>query len=148
MRLGKKWSISETFKREHEISANFMRHPDFVEGVKARLMSKPARQAEWKPATLAEVTNETVDSFFQIPDGQPRLQLLSEGDYNAYPHAHFALPSEKEIEDVVRQGHPSRRPVVDALLEKYAHREGVRRKVVEVLARKTTTETGEGIKWI
>jgi 3-hydroxyisobutyryl-CoA hydrolase len=148
MRLGKKWSISETFQREHEISANFMRHPDFVEGVKARLMSKPARQAEWTPATLAEVTDQTVDSFFQIPDGQSRLELLSKGDYKDYPHAHFALPSEKEIEEVVRQGHPSRRPVIDALLQKYAQREGVRRKVVEVLARKTTVEAGEGLKWI
>ena len=148
MRLGKKWGISETFQREHEISANFMRHPDFVEGVKARLMSKPPRQAEWKPATLAEVTNEAVESFFQIPEGESRLALLSEGDYDAYPHAHFALPSETEIEQVVRQGHPSRRPVVDAFLEKYSHREGVRRKVVEVLARKTTTESGEGLKWI
>ena len=148
MRLGKKWSISETFQREHEISANFMRHPDFVEGVKARLMSKPARQAEWKPATLQEVTDETVESFFKIPEGESRLALLSQADYNEYPHAHFALPSEKEIEHVVRQGHPSRRPVVDAFLQKYAHREGVRRKVVEVLARKTTTESGEGLKWI
>ncbi|CAG8075716.1 unnamed protein product [Penicillium salamii] len=148
MRLGKKWSISETFQREHEISANFMRHPDFVEGVKARLMSKPPRQAEWKPATLAEVTDETVESFFKIPEGESRLPLISEGDYNAYPHAHFALPSEAEIEEVARQGHSSRRPVIEAFLEKYSHRDGVRRKVVEVLARRTTTESGEGLKWI
>jgi 3-hydroxyisobutyryl-CoA hydrolase len=148
MRLGKKWSISETFQREHEIAANFMRHPDFVEGVKARLMSKPPRQAEWKPATLPEVTEDIVDSFFKIPQGERRLALLSKGDYNNYPHAHFALPSEKEIEEVAREGHSSRRPVVDHFLQKYAHREGVRRKVVEVLARKTTTASGEGLKWI
>lgn len=148
MRVGKKWSITETFQREHEIAGNFMRHPDFVEGVKARLMSKPARQAQWQPATLAEVTDEIVDSFFKIPEGETRLDIPNENDYTSYPHAHFALPSENEIEQVVRQGHSSRRPVVDAFLQKYAHREGVRRKVVEVLARKTTTDSDKGIKWI
>ncbi|KAJ5492132.1 hypothetical protein N7453_010229 [Penicillium expansum] len=148
MRLGKKWTISETFQREHEIAANFMRHPDFVEGVKARLISKPARQAEWQPATLKEVSDETVDNFFDIPNEASRLTLLSKGDYKYYPHAHFALPSEREIEEVVRQGHASRRPVVDYFLQKYAHREGVRRKVVEVIARRTTTSSPEGLKWL
>lgn len=148
MRLGKKWGISEAFQREHEISANFMRHPDFVEGVKARLMSKPPRQANWKPATLKEVSNKAVDNFFKIPAGESRLPLLSEGDYHDYPYAHFALPSEKEIEKVVREGHASRRPVIDHFLEKYAHREGVRRKVVEVIARRTTTSSPEGLQWI
>lgn len=148
MRLGKKWTISETFQREHEIAAKFMRHPDFVEGVKARLVSKPPRQAEWQPATLKEVSDKTVDNFFEIPNKQSRLTLLSEGDYKYYPHARFALPSEKEIEEVVRQGHASRRPVVDYFLEKYAHREGVRRKVVEVIARRTTTSSPEGLKWV
>ncbi|KAJ6184714.1 hypothetical protein N7519_006015 [Penicillium mononematosum] len=148
LRLGKKWTISETFQREHEIAANFMRHPDFVEGVKARLMSKPARKPEWQPATLDEVSDKTVDKFFEIPEGDSRLPLLSQGDYKNYPHAHFALPSEKEIEKVVRQGHSSRRPVVDYFLQKYAHREGVRRKVVEVIARRTTTSSPEGLKWV
>ncbi|KAJ5817581.1 Crotonase core [Penicillium robsamsonii] len=148
MRLGKKWSISETFQREHKVAANFMRHPDFVEGVKARLMSKPARQPEWQPATLKEVSDKTVDGFFEIADHETRLPLLSQGDYENYPHAHFALPSEEEIEKVVRQGHPSRRPVVDYFLQKYAHREGVRRKVVEVIARRTTTSSPEGLKWV
>ncbi|KAJ5558333.1 Crotonase core [Penicillium sp. DV-2018c] len=147
MRLGKKWSISETFQREREIAANFMRHPDFVEGVKSRLMSKPPRQAEWKPATLAEVSDEEVERFFTIPEGEFRLPLLSEKDYKNYPYAHFALPSEEEIAQVVREGHASRRPVIDHFLQKYAHREGVRRKVVEVIARRTTT-TSEGLKWI
>lgn len=148
LRLGKKWTISETFQREHEIAANFMRHPDFVEGVKARLMSKPARQAEWQPATLQEVSDTTVDNFFKIPENESRLALLSQGDYKNYPHARFALPSEQNIEEVVRQGHASRKSVVDYFLERYAHREGVRRKVVEVLARRTTKSSPEGLRWL
>ncbi|KAJ5757627.1 uncharacterized protein N7511_006321 [Penicillium nucicola] len=147
LRLGKDWTIAETFQREHAISGHFMRHPDFVEGVNARLVSKPPRQAEWQPATLQEVSDEAVEEFFKIPEGEERLSLFSEVDYKKYPHAHFALPSENEIEEVVRQGHGSRRPVVEYFLEKYAHREGVRRKVVEVITRKTSKTAEGGFKW-
>ena len=89
LRVGKTWSIAETFQREYEIAANFMRHPDFVEGVKARLISKPPRQAQWQPATLEEVSQEAVDAFFTIPEGENRLPLLSEGDYDSFPHRRF-----------------------------------------------------------
>lgn len=141
MRLGKNWSIAEAFQREHQISANFMRHPDFVEGVKARLMSKPPRQAEWKPATLQEVTPDYVDSFFAIPEGESRLQLYSDGDFHDYPHAQFALPSEQDIENFVRE-----KTSPEDFARKWGNKEGVREKVAEVLARRTV-KTAEGLKW-
>lgn len=147
MRVGKKWSISETFQREHHIAAKFMQHPDFVEGVKARLMSKPARQASWQPATLQEVTNADVDAFFQIPQGETRLPLLSETDYDNYPHAHYALPSEAEIEKVVRGNTQAQDKVVSEFVQKWGNKEGVREKVAEVLARRTV-RTPEGLQWV
>ncbi|KAK5791383.1 hypothetical protein VI817_006692 [Penicillium citrinum] len=147
MRLGKKWSISETFQREHQVAANFMRHPDFVEGVKARLMSKPPRQAEWQPATLAEVSNDTVESFFAIPEGESRLQLLSEGDYTSYPHEQLALPSENEIEKFVRNHGTSAPQVISEFAQRWNQKEGVREKVSEVLSRRTK-RTEKGIEWV
>lgn len=147
MRLGKKWSISETFQREHEISANFMRHPDFVEGVKARLMSKPPRQAEWQPATLAEVSQETVDAFFTMPEGEGRLPLMTNKDYNRYPHERFALPSEREIEKFVRERGKSDRQVVEEFAQRSNQKEGVREKVTEVLSRRAG-KTPEGYRWL
>ncbi|KKK20460.1 hypothetical protein P175DRAFT_0498677 [Aspergillus ochraceoroseus IBT 24754] len=146
LRLGRKWSISETFQREHHIAARFMRHPDFVEGVKARLVSKPARQAEWQPATLGEVADEQVSEFFNIPEGETRMSLLSEGDYEAYPHARFGLPSEKEIEKFVRAGSESQKQIVDEFVAKWGNKDGVKEKVAEVLARRTT-KTPEGLQW-
>ncbi|KAJ5629756.1 3-hydroxyisobutyryl-CoA hydrolase [Penicillium herquei] len=145
LRLGKKWGISETFKREYDIAGNFMRHPDFVEGVKARLISKPARQAEWQPATLQEVSQETVDGFFATPENQQGLQLLSEGDYNRYPHERFALPSEAEIEKFGRQSR-SARETIQHFVEQSGQKEGVAEKVSEVLARRTTTGQN-GLEW-
>ncbi|KAA8652657.1 hypothetical protein EYZ11_010660 [Aspergillus tanneri] len=146
MRLGKDWSVSETFQREHHVSGKFMRHPDFVEGVKARLMSKPPRQASWQPATLQEVTKEEVDSFFTIPEGEDRLPLLSETDYRQYPHA-YGLPSETQIEQFVRREGVSLSQTVDRFVEKWDHKDGVREKVSEVLARRTT-KTPEGLRWV
>ncbi|KAF9894482.1 hypothetical protein FE257_006365 [Aspergillus nanangensis] len=146
MRLGQTWSISETFQREHHIAGKFMRHPDFVEGVKARLMSKPARQASWQPATLQEVTKADVDAFFELPEGESRLQLLSDRDYKEYPHAHYGLPSEAEIEKFVRHSSQEQNQVVGEFVQKWGNKEGVREKVAEVLARRTV-RTPEGLQW-
>ncbi|KAJ9266289.1 hypothetical protein DTO212C5_6376 [Paecilomyces variotii] len=146
LRLGRKWSIAETFQREHHIAAQFMKHHDFVEGVKARLMSKPPATPKWQPATLAEVSNEAVDAFFNIPQGQTRLPLINDANYNRYPHAHYALPTEKDIEKFVRDTSKSRKQTVNEFVERWGEKEGVREKVAEVLARRTV-KTGEGLRW-
>ncbi|KAL3460354.1 ClpP/crotonase-like domain-containing protein [Aspergillus heterothallicus] len=146
MRLGKSWSIAETFKREHQIAAHFMRHPDFVEGVKARLMWKPPRQAEWQPAKLEEVTTEQVDEFFSVPEGEKLLDLESHADYTSYPHARYALPSEKDIQNLVQQN-PGASGEAKRFTANFGSKEGVREKLAEVLARRTI-ETPEGRKWL
>lgn len=147
MRVGRKWSISETFQREHHLAGKFMRHPDFVEGVKARLMSKPPRQAAWQPATLAEIKSEDVDAFFAIPEGETRLPLLSDTDYYDYPHAHYGLPSQKEIEQFVMNASGDRREVVNKFLAQWGNKEGVRQKLSEVLARCTISRGDGTIEW-
>ncbi|KAL4943592.1 hypothetical protein BDV06DRAFT_189466 [Aspergillus oleicola] len=146
LRLGQKWDIRETFQRECEMAAQFMRHPDFVEGVKARLMSKPPRQANWQPATLAEVTDEQVDKFFTLPEGEQRMALVNEGNFGEYPHAKYALPSEKEIKKYVYSKNDTKGNIVNYFVEKWQHKEGVKEKVVEVLARQTE-KTDKGLRW-
>ncbi|KAL9067963.1 MAG: hypothetical protein Q9157_006648, partial [Trypethelium eluteriae] len=54
MREGARWSVAEAFQREHRIAARFMRHPDFVEGVSARLIRKPAERPRWRPERIEE----------------------------------------------------------------------------------------------
>ncbi|KAL4867552.1 hypothetical protein BDV12DRAFT_118799 [Aspergillus spectabilis] len=146
LRLGRKWSISETFQREHQIAASFMRHPDFVEGVKARLMSKPPRQASWQPGTLVEVTDELVGEFFTIPKGETRMPLLSSGDYKEYPHARFNLPSEKEIEKYVRANPSTHAKITEHFVTAWGHKEGVKEKLAEVLSRQAI-KSAEGLRW-
>lgn len=147
LRLGKKWDIAETFQREHEIAANFMRHPDFVEGVKARLMSKPPRQAQWQPATLQEVSQEIIDGFFKTPEGEDPLPLQSEVNYSEYPHQRFALPSEREIESYVRDNRADKQKTINEFAQRWNQKEGVRAKVIEVLKRRTQ-KTPEGLQWV
>lgn len=146
-RLGKNWGISETFQREYQIAAHFMRHHDFVEGVKARLMSKPPREPKWQPASLEEVSPAKVDSFFLLPEREQRLALLSDTDYKNYPHAHYALPSEKDIEKFVRENAVDAKKTVANFVEKWGYKEGVREKVADVLERKTV-QKDKGLEWV
>lgn len=143
-RLGKGWTVDETFQREHQIASHFMRHPDFVNGVRARLMSKPPTQAEWQPRTLAEVTDDYVDSFFTLPES--RMDLLGDAKFFQYPHAKYALPSEADIERVVRGSPNSSQDTIAGFVSQWGQKEGVREKVAEVLARRTV-QTEEGLKW-
>ncbi|KAJ5653910.1 3-hydroxyisobutyryl-CoA hydrolase [Penicillium lividum] len=147
MRLGKKWDIAETFKREHQIAANFMRHPDFVEGVKSRLISKPPRQAEWQPATLEEVSQEAVDEFFKAPEGVAPLELLNKTTYQQYPHERFSLPSEHAIEEVVRNKRMSQTETVKHFVERWGQKEGVAEKVSSVLGQRTK-QGDNGLTWV
>lgn len=146
MRLGKNWSISETFQREYHIASNFMAHPDFAEGVKARLMSKPPREPAWQPATLGEVSNEAIDSFFNIPRGKGRLALFSNFDYTSYPHAKYGLPSENDIEKYVKDQPQAKNQIIPDFLARWDHKDGVSKKVNEVLSRRTV-QTPEGMSW-
>ncbi|KAI0397341.1 enoyl-CoA hydratase/isomerase [Xylariaceae sp. FL0594] len=143
MQVGRGWSIAETFQREHHIAAHFMRHPDFVEGVSARLISeeKPKPTPKWEPASLEDIgfDDATAAPFFQPAEGLPKaLTLLTERDYDEYPHRNFGVPSEFDVESVVMEGTRTPREVVDYLDEKKNRRQGIAKIVSEIVHRKTT----------
>lgn len=153
LRTGRNWSIGQTFIEEHAIASNFMAHPDFVEGVTARLM-KPTREPEWKPSKLSDIETSQVDSMFVRKDGVEQLALLSSSsgarssDYKDYPHAAIALPRESEIESIVKEfGRTGgEKAVLENVLTEWNGKAGVREKVTEVLERRTD-KVGNGIKW-
>lgn len=131
MRVGRQWSIAQTFQKEYEIAAQFMAHPDFVEGVTARLIERKKERPNWKPNTLNDVEKSDVDAFFQ--SSKERLPLISDADYKEYPHAWIGLPKESEILSVA--GGEKAEDVVATLLEKYEGKQGVPEKIAEVLER-------------
>jgi 3-hydroxyisobutyryl-CoA hydrolase len=133
MRVGRQWSIAQTFQREHDIASHFMAHPDFVEGVTSRLIERKKERPNWQPNTLADVKRRDVDKFFSPAGKGGKLPLLSDVDYQDYPHAWIGLPKENEILRLA--GGRKGEEVVEVLLEKYEGKQGVREKIAEVLQR-------------
>lgn len=132
------WSIADTFKREHQIAAKFMRHPDFVEGVSAQLIRKD-KQPKWEPASLENIHEEdkVAEPFFEIsPETEP-LRLLTDADYVEYPYRKFGLPQEEEVEKVVKYGNYTPAQVANMLVAQRMGKQGVREVVLEIVARKT-----------
>ncbi|KAE8450955.1 hypothetical protein EG329_005395 [Mollisiaceae sp. DMI_Dod_QoI] len=148
MQLGRNWSISETFQREHQISSKFMRHPDFTEGVHALLKRKDGNPT-WKPASLEDIKPEDniADPFFEV-EGAKRLQLLSPDDYKEYPNIRFNIPSERQIENMVKNGVLSRKEVVNRFVEDRRGKQGVKEVVEEVVNRKTRVDHNNKAVWI
>lgn len=148
MRLGKDWTIKETFQREHLMAEKFMRHPDFVEGVSARLIHKPARKPEWQPASLESITAEDniADSFFET-EGSKRLGLLSDRDYKTYPWQ-YGSPSEKMVEDFVREGGKTPRGIVNYFVDLRKGKQGVKEVVQEIVDRKVKKDDDGKAVWI
>ena len=145
LRAGRDWSIGQTFINEHKIASRFMGHPDFVEGVSARLI-KPLRKPQWNPRKLEDVKTSDVDAFFLQREGVEELTLLPSTpgkeipDYKEYPHARFGLPTEADIleaqNELARYSKGGREPLLQHLLQQCNGKEGIDVKVEDFLARR------------
>ncbi|KAL9102583.1 MAG: hypothetical protein Q9163_002301 [Psora crenata] len=149
MQQGLGWSINETFEREYSLAGKFLEHPDFTEGVSARLIRKPATAPVWNPPSLEGVSEEDISEMLQPPPGEEKLQLLktARGGYREYPYQ-MGLPREETVEGFVRQGGKKRSEVVQHFLKEKNQRLGVREKVEEVLDRCCTEEEAGLLVWM
>lgn len=145
LRKGARWNIDETFIKEHHMAAHFMAHPDFTEGVSARLINKPPTEPKWQPATLDEISTEDVNKFFTAREGVTEMTLIEplDGDvqgprgYTEYPHAKFALPREQDIEALTKgMETKSKDAHVQEVLSKWGHKLGVKEKVEDWFERR------------
>lgn len=137
MRDGRGWDIAETFRREHLIASRFMEHPDFVEGVTARLVRRQKERPNWQPGSFEEVTQDMVEGFFA---GEPELQLLKEQSersaYREYPHQRVVgLPTEQDFAYALREGTP-REEMAQLFAQQTNAKVGVQEKLGEYLERK------------
>ncbi|MBL8523333.1 MAG: enoyl-CoA hydratase/isomerase family protein [Betaproteobacteria bacterium] len=70
-------NLAECFRMEMDLVTETFEHGDVVEGIRALLIDKD-HSPKWKPATLAEVTPQSIDNFFRQrwqPDAHPLKQL-------------------------------------------------------------------------
>lgn len=146
MQLGRRWSISETFQREHQIAGKFMKHPDFTEGVHALLIRKDGKP-QWTPASLDDIKpgQNIADPFFEV-EGAERLELLSDVNYMTYPHEQFSIPKEADIERFVKDGGKTFKSTLDHFMKLKKSKQGVKEVVTEILDRKTSG-TDKGLAW-
>lgn len=71
-------SLEEALEQEYRVGLRFLAGPDFREGIRAQVVDKD-RNPHWRPATLAEVSREDVESYF-APLGDRELTLSKERD--------------------------------------------------------------------
>jgi enoyl-CoA hydratase/carnithine racemase len=81
LRRGKALTVKEAFLREWDMAVNYSETPDFIEGVRARLIDKDNRP-RWNPPALSAVSNEAIDQYFRPqPDGRHFLaERLAEAE--------------------------------------------------------------------
>jgi 3-hydroxyisobutyryl-CoA hydrolase len=141
---GARWSIGETFRKEHGIASKFMEHADFIEGVSALLIDKPKRKPTWTPAAFEDVSEKDVDAFFT---NQTDFELLDQEagstgqDYTSYPHARFALPTDLDVEVCWKNG-MRRNQILQKFVRDYNGKQGVKEKIEDILARRA-----DGDEW-
>ncbi|XP_076821699.1 3-hydroxyisobutyryl-CoA hydrolase, mitochondrial-like [Clavelina lepadiformis] len=74
LKLGDHMNLDECLEMEYRIGCNCLRNNDFPEGVRALLVDKD-KNPTWKPATLPAVTDEILESYFNLPQGLKELEL-------------------------------------------------------------------------
>ncbi|MDX3589646.1 enoyl-CoA hydratase/isomerase family protein [Streptomyces sp. ID03-2B] len=68
-------SLEAVLDQEFRVSSRAFEHPDFVEGVRARIIDKD-NAPQWKPGSLAEVDDQEVARFFApLGPGEQELGL-------------------------------------------------------------------------
>ncbi|OLL22224.1 3-hydroxyisobutyryl-CoA hydrolase, mitochondrial [Neolecta irregularis DAH-3] len=156
----KSWSIDQTFSRDLVFAKKFMEHPDFVEGVTARLFSSPPVTPTWTPASFGELRVSHIARFFEQSPDDPRLNLPErlnrQINYEQYPHAEYGLPTEEEIRKVITGQDPdagasafTANDVVEFFQRRKNGKTGVREKVLDIVGRKGHKNEEQGVlEWI
>jgi enoyl-CoA hydratase len=71
--IGRDYDLDAALALEYRLTQHIMTGHDFYEGVRAMLIDRD-RKPQWRPATLAEVTDSVVDTYF-APIGDRELQF-------------------------------------------------------------------------
>jgi enoyl-CoA hydratase/carnithine racemase len=68
LRLGRTMSFADCLRMEISMTQRLAAQGDFIEGVRAVIVDKD-NKPKWRPATLSEVTDASIDAFFEDPWG-------------------------------------------------------------------------------
>ncbi|KAF4582135.1 Crotonase, core [Ophiocordyceps camponoti-floridani] len=145
MRLGGRWDLAQAFQNEHHIASKFMQHPDFNEGVMAVLAHKGKVPARWKPETVAE-GEDVASPFFQFEE-TARLELFNEMTHREYPKANIGVPTEREVQALLKSRKLTSQQVEQLLVTSRGSRQGFAEVVREIITRKTRVDSEGKLVW-
>lgn len=73
LNIGREYDLDAALSLEYRLTQHFMAAHDFYEGVRAMLIDRD-RKPQWRPATLAEITDSMIDTYF-TPIGDRELRF-------------------------------------------------------------------------
>lgn len=148
LKRGKTLDITSALAAEYRLAERFMYGTEFAEGVTAKLIRR--EPPKWNPSELAAVTPSIVNDYLTpIPDSKnPDIDFIDPSvNFLEYPHK-FGLPTEKEVRDYItgddssdREFKVNKEEVLTYFDSKTKSKLGVRRKIEEILARKTKPDS-------
>jgi enoyl-CoA hydratase len=73
LNIGQEYDVDAALTLEYRLTQHVMAGDDFYEGVRAMLIDRD-RKPQWRPATLAEITDSMIDTYF-TPIGDRELRF-------------------------------------------------------------------------
>jgi enoyl-CoA hydratase/carnithine racemase len=74
LKRGATLSLADAFEMEFRMAAQFVRHPDLMEGIRALIVDKD-NSPSWRPSKISDVSNDLVEEHFRSPE-MKRKNLL------------------------------------------------------------------------
>ncbi|TIB89182.1 ClpP/crotonase [Wallemia mellicola] len=149
-------NVAQALQQELTFANQFIYNSDdFRAGVTAVLVNKTKEVPQWQPNNLKDIRkNDVIGSYFTTTENtSDKLEIRNEKK-PLYDFFHFALPTEREIEDYIRGSHPAsgnnavrRNEALTFFKTQDNAKYGVTEKVNEVIDRCTIEEKGGYLKW-
>ncbi|KAJ2994890.1 hypothetical protein HDV02_001256 [Globomyces sp. JEL0801] len=104
LRNGAQMDIAACLQMEANMVQQFLRTPDFFEGVTAKLINKSKDQPKWNPSfeNINDIGPNEVQKYFQNSAEKKVLKFYNNLTYFDYPHRTLSgLPTDRDIKQII-----------------------------------------------
>ncbi|CAO3682635.1 unnamed protein product [Rhizopus stolonifer] len=156
LRRARVLSLVDCLKMEFDLIQKFLVTRDFHEGVEATFSTKPRRKPQWNPPNLTDIPDDDIELLYFSQLAPNHLMLSAKKDLRHYPYSRYSLPTEEDIRLAITGEGPEfklegrlkdEEDIVSWFVNGHKGKWGVKEKVLDILARKTTLTEKDGIIW-